>query len=104
MEDLGATGSPMLQRSMTERHGLSPQQEAKQQNQQLQMQMSSNGFRKSLKDELDFKKVRLLELETENGEMKTLIEQMTREMQNLKDQTQKNKIDEANAAELDQNE
>ena len=24
MEDLGATGSPILQRSMTERHGLSP--------------------------------------------------------------------------------
>ena len=47
--------------------------------------MNSNEFRLSLKNELDLKKVRVLELETENGEMKTLIEQMTREVQNLKD-------------------
>ena len=36
--------------------------------------MNSNDFRMSLKNELDLKKVRMLELETENGEMKTLIE------------------------------
>lgn len=36
--------------------------------------------RRSLKDELDLKKVRLLELETENGELKTLIESMTKEV------------------------
>ena len=43
--------------------------------------------RRSLKDELDLKKVRLLELETENGELKTLIESMTKEVQTLRDQT-----------------
>ena len=63
--------------------------------------MNSNDFRKSLKNELDMKKVRMLELETENGEMKTLIEQMTREVQNLKDQIEKKKLNEANTAELD---
>ena len=65
------------------------------------MMMNSNDFRKSLKNELDMKKVRMLELETENGEMKTLIEQMTREVQNLKDQVGKKKINEVNTAELD---
>ena len=63
--------------------------------------MNSNDFRMSLKNELDLKKVRMLELETENGEMKTLIEQMTREVQNLKDQIEKKKINEVNTAELD---
>ena len=41
----------------------------------------------ALKEELDAKKVRLLELETENGEMKSLIEQMTREVQQLRQKT-----------------
>lgn len=36
--------------------------------------MNSNEFQRSLKNELDLKKIRMLELETENGEMKTLIE------------------------------
>ena len=63
--------------------------------------MNSNDFRMSIKNELDLKKVRMLELETENGEMKTLIEQMTREVQNLKDQVGKKKINEVNTAELD---
>ena len=63
--------------------------------------MNSNDFRMSLKNELDLKKVRMLELETENGEMKSLIEQMTREVQNLKDQIEKKKINEVNTAELD---
>lgn len=63
--------------------------------------MNSNDFRMSLKNELDLKKVRMLELETENGEMKTLIEQMTREVQNLKDQIEKKKINEVNTAEMD---
>ena len=36
--------------------------------------------RRSLKDELDIKKVKMLELETENGELKTMIEQMTKEV------------------------
>ena len=31
--------------------------------------------------------MRLLELETENGEMKTLIDQMTREVQSLREKT-----------------
>jgi len=48
--------------------------------------------------------VRLLELETENGEMKTLIEQMTREMSELKDFANTKKKTEENAAELDQSE
>ena len=69
--------------------------------QQQQPMMNSNDFRMSLKNELDLKKVRMLELETENGEMKTLIEQMTREMQNLKDQIEKKKINEVNTAEMD---
>ena len=63
--------------------------------------MNSNDFRMSLKNELDLKKVRMLELETENGEMKTLIEQMTREVQNLKDQIEKKKINEVNTAKMD---
>ena len=45
--------------------------------------------RRSLKEELDLKKVRMLELETENGELKTLIEQMTKEVQLLKDSSKK---------------
>ena len=65
------------------------------------MMMDSNAFRASLKNELDLKKVRMLELETENGEMKTLVEQMTREVQNLKEQVEKKKINEVNTAELD---
>ena len=36
---------------------------------------------RTLKEELDQKKVRLLELETENGELKTIVEQMTKAMQ-----------------------
>ena len=58
----------------------------------------------SIKNELDLKKVRMLELETENGELKTMIEQMTKEVQNLKEQIENRKVNEANVAELDQNE
>ena len=58
----------------------------------------------SIKNELDLKKVRMLELETENGELKTMIEQMTKEVQNLKEQIENRKVNEANNAELDQNE
>ena len=46
----------------------------------------------------------MLELETENGEMKTLIEQMTREVQMLKDQTTNKQKQDAQANELDQSE
>ena len=41
----------------------------------------------------------MLELETENGEMKTLIEQMTREVQMLKDQTTNKQKQDAEADE-----
>ena len=46
----------------------------------------------------------MLELETENGELKTMIEQMTKEVQNLKEQIDSKKVNEANVTELDQNE
>ena len=38
----------------------------------------------NLKGELDEKKVRILELETENGELKTVIEQLSKDMQNIR--------------------
>lgn len=73
MEDLQASGSPVLHRSITEKNAFSPQSRSKEMG-------TAEKMRKSLKDELDFKKVRLLELETENGEMKTHIEKMTLEI------------------------
>ena len=69
IEDLQASVSPVLRRSITERNVLSP-------NRSKEMDTGEK-MSKNLKDELDFKKVRLLELEAENGEMKTQIEQMT---------------------------
>lgn len=54
----------------------------------------------TLKDELDVKKVRILELETENGEMKTMIEHMAREVKILKETTEKKALN----TELDQSE
>ena len=78
MEDLGASGSPTLQRSMTERNPLSPPRDDKN-----KVELNSS-LRRELKYELDQKKVRLLELETENGELKTLIEQMTKDAKIMK--------------------
>jgi len=83
MEDLGVTGSPMLQRSMTERNNFTPQPRNDQVKQDYGNQDPTH--LQGLKDDLDAKKVRLLELETENGELKALIEQMTREVQGLRE-------------------
>ena len=55
----------------------------------------------SLKDELDMKKVKILELETENGEMRTIIEQLNKEVKTLKEESGKKKVAEAVTAELD---
>ena len=83
MEDLGATGSPVLHRSMTERVALSPPSDKR----------PGNGYHhqdgKSLKDELDFKKVKLLELEAENGEMRTLVESLSKEIAELRERAPK---------------
>lgn len=54
-------------------------------------------LRMSLKDELDIKKVRILELETENGELKTVIETMSSEIRTLRKGTEKKAVE----AELD---
>ena len=72
MEDLQASGSPILHRSISQRQALSPKERSREM-QQVDMSGSINR-RHNLKLELDQKKVRMLELETENGEMKTLIE------------------------------
>ena len=79
MEDLGATGSPHLIRSMTERVNISPTNKNQERLTGIELNQSLRN-RQSLKEELDQKKVMLLELETENGEMKTLIEQMSKEV------------------------
>jgi predicted nucleic acid-binding Zn-ribbon protein len=39
-----------------------------------------------VKNEIDMKNVRILELETENGELKTIIEQMTKEIGTIREQ------------------
>ena len=73
MDDLGATGT--LQRSYTERDKLlSPSAAAKQVTQEVAAGAASSTDPRTLKDELDAKKVRILELEAENGEIKALIE------------------------------
>jgi hypothetical protein len=83
MEQLGASGGNM-HRSLTERQALSPGgRKAGDHDGQAR---GEEAQRKSLKEELDLKKVRLLELETENGELRTIVEQMTKAMQTIKDQ------------------
>ena len=83
MEQLGASGGN-LQRSLTERQSFSPGRmkagdlDGPAKGDQVQ--------RRSLKEELDLKKIRLLELETENGELRTIVEQMTKAMQTVKDE------------------
>ena len=73
------SGSPHLHRSMTERVNLSPTNKTQERLTGIELNQSLRN-RQSMKEELDQKKVMLLELETENGEMKTLIEQMTKEV------------------------
>ena len=80
MDDLQGTGSPGLQRSRTEKFMMSPRAAAKVEETQREYTADGETNRRSLKDELDIKKVKMLELETENGELKTMIEQMAKEV------------------------
>ena len=78
IEQLGASGGNM-HRSLTERQSFSP---GRLKVAELDGQTKGEAAQpKTLKEELDQKKVRLLELETENGELKTIVEQMTKAMQ-----------------------
>ena len=72
-EQLGGSGG-MHPRSLTERQQLSPDK-------------ARNDQGLSYKEQLDHKKVRVLELETENGELKTMIEQLTKNAQAAPQQT-----------------
>ena len=68
-----------MHRSLTERQSFSP---GRLKVAELDGQAKGEVARpRTLKEELDQKKVRLLELETENGELKTIVEQMTKAMQ-----------------------
>ena len=73
MEQLGGSGG-MHPRSLIERQQLSPDK-------------ARNDQGLSYKEQLDHKKVRVLELETENGELKTMIEQLTKNAQAAPQQT-----------------
>ena len=64
MEQLGGSGG-VHPRSLTERQPHSPDR-------------TKNDQGLSYKEQLDHKKVRVLELETENGELKTMIEQLAK--------------------------
>ena len=64
MEQLGGSGG-VHPRSLTERQPHSPDR-------------TKNDQDLSYKEQLDHKKVRVLELETENGELKTMIEQLAK--------------------------
>ena len=83
MEQLGASGGNM-HRSLTERQASPPG--GRKAGDPDGLARGEEPQRRSLKEELDLKKVRLLELETENGELRTIVEQMTKAMQTVKDQ------------------